>query len=62
MICMESVAMQMKHFCSIFERIREAGLNLKLRKCVFAVSEVRVLGDVIFSKGIKADPCKQYRV
>ena len=42
----------------VFDKLREANLSLKFKKCHFALSEVKYLGHVITRKGIKADPDK----
>ena len=42
----------------VFDRIRTAGLKLKLTKCQFLKKEVKFLGHVVSSQGIKTDPEK----
>jgi hypothetical protein len=43
----------------VLERLRSAGLQLDIKKCEFAVKEVKYLGFVIMAgKGIKVDPEK----
>uniref|UniRef100_A0A914HPD7 RNA-directed DNA polymerase n=1 Tax=Globodera rostochiensis TaxID=31243 RepID=A0A914HPD7_GLORO len=43
------------HLKKTFERIREAGLKLKISKCHFAASEIPFLGHVLTREGIKMD-------
>ena len=47
-------------FCleNVFSRLLGAGLTLKLAKCHFCKSEVKYLGHVVGSHGIKPDPDK----
>ena len=42
----------------IFDRLRQANLKLKAKKCMLFATEVNYLGYVITSKGIKTDPKK----
>ena len=42
----------------VFERLREAGLKLQLKKCKFFQSSVRYLGHVISENGATIDPDK----
>ena len=42
----------------IFDRLRQANLKLKAKKCQLFATEVNYLGYVITSKGIKTDPKK----
>ena len=39
--------MHLKHLTDILERIKKAGLTLKLRKCQFALSQCIYLGHVV---------------
>ena len=41
-----------------FIRIQEANLKLNFDKCKFALPEVKVLGHMVFKKGIQLDPKK----
>ena len=47
-----------KHLTTILDRLREAGLQVDLKKCEFCVTEVKYLGMIITTKGIKMDPAK----
>jgi hypothetical protein len=41
-----------------FMNMREARLKLKLEKCVFGITKGKVLGCLVSTKGIKANPDK----
>jgi len=41
-----------------FEKLREAGLKVNIKKCNFGVTEVKYLGYIITRDGIKPDPKK----
>ena len=47
-----------KNVVEIFDRLREAGLRLKPKKCKFAQLEVDYLGHVVSGQGVQADPHK----
>ena len=47
-----------KHLSEIFQRLNEAGLRLKPSKCTFAAKEVKYLGHIISTEGIKPNPEK----
>ena len=42
----------------VLDRVRESGLKLNKKKCIFRVTETTFLGHVISCDGIKPDPCK----
>ncbi len=42
----------------VFERIRQAGLKMKLKKCVFAAPKVLYLGHIVARDGIRVNPEK----
>ena len=44
------------HLRHIFERCRKYGISLNPKKCVFAVTEGKLLGHVVSKKGISIDP------
>ena len=44
------------HLRHIFERCRKYGISFNRRKCVFAVSEGKLLGHIVSKKGISIDP------
>jgi hypothetical protein len=41
-----------------FSNLRNVGLKLKLEKCIFGVSKGKLLGYLVSSRGIKANPKK----
>ena len=43
---------------TVFQRIRDAGLRLKPKKCRFAQEEVEYLGHVVSADGVRTDPKK----
>jgi len=46
----------------VFERLKQAGLWLKLKKCAFAQQKVTYLGYVISEDGISVDPTKVEKI
>ena len=48
----------LQHLNQVFDRLRQANLSLKPRKCSFAKSEVTYMGQIISKEGIKVDPAK----
>ena len=42
----------------VLKRCEESGLSIKLSKCVFAATEIPVLGDFVGRKGVRMDPDK----
>ena len=46
------------HLEEVFNRLRQAGLHLKLKKCTFAQPKVEYLGHVVTTNGIEVDPKK----
>lgn len=45
-----------EHLKTVFDIIQKAGIKLNKEKCVFAEKEVKILGHVIKTEGVKADP------
>ena len=43
---------------AVFRKLDEAGLKLKPSKCVFMCQEVKYLGHIVSSEGVKTDPDK----
>lgn len=48
----------LEHLNSVLDRILEAGLKLKLKKCIFASSKIAVLGSIVSEAGVHPDPEK----
>ena len=46
------------HLKAILEKLRDAGLKLKLKKCYFAKNSVKYLGHIVSQSGISPDPEK----
>ena len=44
------------HLRQIFERYRKYGISLNPKKCVFVVTEGKLLGHIVSKKGISIDP------
>ena len=42
----------------VFDRMREAGLKMKPKKCKFCLREVACLGHIVSDQGVKTDPAK----
>ena len=47
-----------RHLQQVFQRLREAGLTLRGRKCHIAMNEVRYLGHIFSGAGMAPDPKK----
>ena len=46
------------HLGDVFEKLRKAGLKLKMSKCQFLMKQISYLGHIISEKGISPDPDK----
>uniref|UniRef100_A0A183CJ15 RNA-directed DNA polymerase n=1 Tax=Globodera pallida TaxID=36090 RepID=A0A183CJ15_GLOPA len=55
LVASESWDKHKEHLSTVFHRIREAGLKLKISKCVFSAGELPFLGHVLTSDGLKMD-------
>ncbi len=47
-----------RHLETVFQRLREAGLKLKLKKCSFVKDSVHYLGHIVSASGLATDPAK----
>jgi len=47
-----------RHLALMFERLRQYNLRLNPKKCVFGLTEVKLLGYIVSEAGLKADPDK----
>jgi transposase InsO family protein len=54
----KSVAEHLQNLDSVFSRLRENNLKVKLSKCVFMRNSVKFLGHVISKEGLQTDPDK----
>ena len=61
-MCSETFEEHLEHLKIVFERLREAGLTLKPKKCFFAQIRVIYLGHVISREGVSPDPEKTSKV
>ena len=52
----------LKHLSQVLQRLRDAKLKLKVKKCSLCRESVQFLGHVVSSKGIAADPAKIQKV
>ena len=48
----------MKHLDTVFTKLRKAGLNVKVRKCIFASGSCVYLGHVVGNGSVKPMDCK----
>ena len=52
----------LKNLASVFQKLCESGLKLKLSKCEFLKSQVPYLGHIISRDGVSVDPEKVSRI
>jgi len=62
LVCSSTFQEHLQHLRQVFTRLRQAGLRLKARKCLFLREEVPYLGHVVTKEGIKPDPAKTEKV
>jgi len=62
LVCSSTFHEHLQHLRQVFTRLRQAGLRLKARKCLFLHEEVPYLGHVVTKEGIKPDPAKTEKV
>lgn len=58
LIYSSSLTDHLSHIQQVFDRLRQHGLKLKLKKCHFLQAETNYLGFIINQNGIKPDPKK----
>ena len=58
LIYIETIDEHLFHLQTVFDRLRQHGLKLKLKKCSYLQSETNYLGFIINNKGISPDPKK----
>ena len=58
LIYSETLEEHLFHLQTVFDRLREHGLKLKLKKCSFRQAETNYLGFIINGNGISPDPQK----
>ena len=54
----ETFTEHVKNLATVLERLKQAKLKLKLKKCHFAELEVEYLGHVVSGRGLATDPKK----
>lgn len=52
----------LKHLSQVFQKLRDAKLKLKVKKCCFCREAVQFLGHAVSSQGVTADPAKIQKV
>lgn len=62
LVCSCTFEEHLLHLSQVFERLRQAHLKLKPRKCVFLKPKVHYLGHVISWDGISPDPAKTDKI
>jgi len=62
LVCSRTFQEHLTHLRAVLQRLRDANLKLKLRKCSFLRPEVHYLGHVISKGGIAPDPSKTEKV
>lgn len=54
----KTVEQHEKNLATVFERLQQVGLKVKLKKCAFFRNSVTYLGHIISEKGLSPDPAK----
>ena len=62
LVCSKTLEEHLNHLQQVFDRLQEAKLTLKPKKCSFLQDQVIYLGHVISRKGIAPDPSKTQKV
>ena len=62
LVCSRTFKEHVKHLKLVFDRLRAAGLRLKVGKCMFLREQVKYLGHTISKEGIGPDPSKVVKV
>lgn len=57
-IISEDFESHLKILNKIYERLRDAGLTVNLKKCEFCKDELKYLGYIVDAKGLRTDPVK----
>ena len=55
---MSDVEMHREHLRKVFKTLRDTSLYANLKKCMFGVTEIPVLGDFVGINGCRVDPSK----
>ncbi|GET58360.1 hypothetical protein GLOIN_2v1765994 [Rhizophagus irregularis DAOM 181602=DAOM 197198] len=62
MIYSENFEDHLKHIKLVLEKLKEASLILKLKKCIFGKTEIEFLGHVVGKNGLKPSPGKVEKI
>ena len=62
LVCSQTFEEHLTHLREVLLRLRQAGLRLKAKKCLFLREEVPYLGHVVTRNGIKLDPAKTEKI
>ena len=62
LVCSPTFEQHLDHLKQVFQRLRDANLKLKLKKCQFARTEVPYLGHVVTKDGVKVNPAKTQKI
>ena len=62
LVCSRTFEEHLSHLKQVFDRLRQAHLKLKPKKCVFLKPRVHYLGHVISRDGISPDPAKTDKI
>ena len=62
LVCSRTFEEHVEHLKLVFDRLRAAGLRLKVGKCMFLREQVKYLGHTISKEGIGPDPSKVVKV
>lgn len=62
LIFSRSVVQHLEHLGQVFERLRQAQLKLKPKKCHFFQKQVTFLGHVVSDQGVATDPDKVFKI
>ena len=62
LVCSRTFEEHLTHLQQVLTRLREAGLRLKAKKCLFLRREVTYLGHLVTPYGVKPDPAKTSQI
>ena len=62
LVCSHTFEDHLSHIEQVFARLRQAGLRLKPKKCLFLREEVPYLGYIVTRSGIMPDPTKTDKI
>lgn len=62
LVCSATFEEHLTHLEEVLSRLRQVGLRLKAKKCLFLRKEVSYLGHVVTRQGIKPDPAKTDKI